>query len=172
MPWTDEQRAEALRLLAEVGPAEAARQTGIPKGTIASWGSRLGVTAVDATTATRAAVEHRVATIAERKAALAEGLMDDIDRLRRDLFAPTVERKVMSVRTGEHLTEAAIVDVHHRTTSAMERKTTMQAIALAVDKVQLLTGEATERVEQLGGDAVKERALATVHQLAAKRQAS
>ncbi len=75
----------------------------------------------------------------------------------------------MPVRVGEVLRESVIVDVHHHTTSALERKTTMQAIALGIDKVQLLTGEATERVEQLGGDAAKDRALAVVHDIAARR---
>ena len=38
--WTPEQKQEALRIYEKLGPAEASRQTGIPKGTIKSWASR------------------------------------------------------------------------------------------------------------------------------------
>lgn len=41
--YTDEEKAEALTLYETVGPAEAARQSGIPKGTIAAWAKRTGV---------------------------------------------------------------------------------------------------------------------------------
>lgn len=41
-----EQKAEALKIHEERGPAEAARQTGMPKNTIASWAKRKGVQTV------------------------------------------------------------------------------------------------------------------------------
>lgn len=41
--YSDEEKTEALRIYEAQGPAEAARQTGIPKGTIAAWGRRSGV---------------------------------------------------------------------------------------------------------------------------------
>lgn len=41
--YSDEEKAEALTLYETVGPAEAARQSGIPKGTIAAWAKRTGV---------------------------------------------------------------------------------------------------------------------------------
>lgn len=143
--WSEDERAEAVRLVAEVGHAEAARRTGVPRGTVASWAHRAGVTAEGATTATVQAVEARVATIAERKAALAAGLMDDIERLRRDLFAGTIERKVVP---GTQHRNTEIVDVRHATTTAGDRNTTVQAIVKAIEAVQLLTGEATARIEQ------------------------
>ncbi len=37
MPYTDEQRTNAVALADEHGPAEASRQTGIPRRTISSW---------------------------------------------------------------------------------------------------------------------------------------
>ena len=37
MPYTDQQKAEAVELADQVGPAEASRQTGIPRRTISSW---------------------------------------------------------------------------------------------------------------------------------------
>lgn len=41
--YTDEQREEALRIYEAEGPSAAARETGIPKGTIAAWARRGGV---------------------------------------------------------------------------------------------------------------------------------
>lgn len=143
--WTDEQRDEALLLLAEVGQGETARRTGIPQGTIASWGKRHGVTAPPAA-ATAIATAAKVASIAERKAQLAEGLMDDIARMRRDLFAPTIERKAMA---AGQMREVEIVTIRHDTTTHAERRTAVEAIAKAIETVQLLTGGATARTEQM-----------------------
>lgn len=144
--YSDEQKAEALRLVVDVGPAEAGRRTGIPAGTIASWATRAGVTGERHTVATKAATEQRVATIAERKARLAEALMGDLERMRRDLFAPTVERKAMAAGQTR---EVEIVTINHPTTTHAERRTAIEAIAKAVETVQLLTGGATARTEQL-----------------------
>lgn len=169
--YSPEVKAEALGLLAEVGKAEAARRTGIPAGTIAAWGSREGVHApADVSTTARGAAETKIATVAERKARLAEQLLDDIDRLRRDMFAPTLERKPVAVSDG-HLRGAhvEIVDVHHATTTPGERKLTMTAIAIAVDKIQILTGEATERIETLTGRSIEADAIVVVDELAARR---
>lgn len=133
MQYTDAQRAEALRLLAEVGKAEAARRTGISSGTIASWGSRAGVTAPPADR-TRKATERRVATIAERKAKLAE----DLTR--------TAERMLAGTAKFEPL----------------DRKRNVEAVAKALETVQLLTGEATARIEQIGGGSTVEAARAVL----------
>jgi hypothetical protein len=168
--YTDEQRREALLLLAQVGKAEAARRTGIPAGTIASWGSRAGVAAPPAA-ATVVATEARVATIAERKARLAEGLLDDVEQLRRDLFVMTTETKVLA---GRHDTDVVEVKIR-RTVEPRDRNTTVQAIAKALETVQLLTGEATQRLE-VGARAEpaerRQRAQGLLDELAARRRAS
>lgn len=41
--YTEDEKAEALRIYQEHGPSAAARETGIPKGTIAAWARRGGV---------------------------------------------------------------------------------------------------------------------------------
>lgn len=41
--YTEDEKAEALRIYEEHGPSVAARETGIPKGTIAAWARRGGV---------------------------------------------------------------------------------------------------------------------------------
>jgi hypothetical protein len=170
--YTDEQRDEALRLLATVGRAEAARISGIAEGTIASWGSRHNVAAAGAE-AMRPAIEAKAASLLQRKQALAEGLLDDIARLRSELFAPVLERKVVIVKggTADPCTVAEIVDVTHTRPSPSDQKHLMVACAVAVDKVQLLTGGltasigVTEAPEQLSATEERERALATVHEL-------
>lgn len=164
--YTPEQKAEALRLLAEVGHAEAARRTGIPVGTISSWGSRAGIDSGAATAATRAALEARKATIAERKTALAEDLAKAAERMLADLYTPRLEQKVV---TFAALGMTETVQIKHASTTDAQRKTTIEAVAKALETVQLLTGEATERIEQLTGRSVAEEALAVVDELAARR---
>lgn len=161
------EKAEALRLLAEVGIGEASRRTGIPKGTIASWGHRSGVQSPDPSV-TAHVVERRLMSLAERKARLAEGLMDDIERMRLDLFSGTLERKVVG---GTQFRDTEIIDVHHRTTTPTERKVTIEAIAKGIETVQLLTGEATQRIEASGGaePAQRARLVSVVTQLADRR---
>lgn len=147
MHYTDEQRTEALKLLAEVGKAAAARRTGIPAGTIASWGVRHGVHAPPPEAMAKQA-EARTVSIVERKVKLAEDLAVAAERMLGDLYGPRLERKVV---TFAALGETRIVDVRHKTTTATERKTTIEAVSKALETVQLLTGEATERIEQIGG---------------------
>lgn len=170
--YTDEQKAEALRLLAEHGKAEAARRTGIAAGTIGSWATRAGISA-EISEQMRPAIEARAATLLQRKQALAEGLLDDIARLRAELFAPCTERKVVIVKggTADPCTVAEIVDVEHARPSPTEQKQLAVACAVMIDKVQLLTGGltaaigVTEAPEQLSQTEERQRALATVHEL-------
>lgn len=154
MRCTPEQRAAALDLAEAQGYAEAHERTGIPINTLRSWAARAGrtITVKGASTPrgreTVAATEATLLSMAERKAKLAEGLMSDIERMRADLFGPTIERKAMAAGA---MRQVEIVEIHHDTTTASERRTTVQAITGAIEAVQLLTGEATERIEQLTG---------------------
>lgn len=163
------ERDEALRLLAEVGLTEAARRTGIPIGTIASWGSRQGVKA-PSVEALRPALEAGAVSILQRKQALAAGLLDDVARLRAEIFEGVLERKVV-VAGGV----PEIVDVKHARLSAADQKHLMVACAVAIDKVQLLTGGltasigVTEQPEQLGAAEERQRALTAIDELAARR---
>lgn len=172
MQWTPEQRAEALQLLAEVGKAEAARRTGIPAGTIASWGVRAGVSAPGADV-TRPAVEARLAGIAERKAKLAEDLLGDIERLRKQLWAPTVECKPMVVSDGKDMgSHIEIAEVHLTQPTFRDQKTIVEAVALGLDKVQLLTGAATERVETVTAERSPEAEAEVARVLSIVRQSA
>lgn len=133
--YDPERKAEALELLATVGKAEAARRTGIPAGTIASWGSRGSVSAPPAD-ATAAATAARLATWADRRA--------ELGRRAGEVAALALEKIPERIRQGDEL-------------AAQRLASTMAAL---VDKAQLLTGEATERVEQLGGGSAVEAAKA------------
>lgn len=170
--YTDEQRTEALRLAAQHGKAEAARLTGISAGTIGSWATRAGVSA-SAADVMRPAIEANAVTLAQRKQALASGLLDDVARLRAELFAPVLERKV-TVAGGV----AEIVDVAHTRPSSADQKHLMVACAVAIDKVQILTGGltasigVTEAPEPLGAAEQRQRAVSTIDELAARRTAS
>lgn len=126
MQYTEAQRDEALRLLAEVGKAEASRATGIPAGTIASWGHRNGVTApspeqLSAGMAAMAAV--RTETWQVRKVALGEKLGTLCEK--------------MATKIDERLDEDSLRGVRDLAAS----------IAILVDRAQLLTGGATQRTE-------------------------
>jgi hypothetical protein len=145
MQYTPEQRDEALRLLAEVGKAEAARRTGIPAGTIASWGARRGVSAPSPEEWQKAHAAQ-VATMAGRKQQLAT----DLGTLAAKAVAKLAER----------------IDADE-----VSAKDLVSALTAAVDRLQLLTGDATARIEQTGDAAKPERAklVSVVDQLAERR---
>lgn len=145
--YDDATKAEALAAYVEHGPAEASRITGIAMGTIASWASRAGVQSV-ATENKVVRVDGALASLAELKAQLARDLLEDTQRLRGQLYAPCTARKVVVVsdgaRDGAHV---EIVDVDLTQPSFTDQRAIMTTIAIAVDKVQILTGQATEITE-------------------------
>lgn len=144
MRCTPEEREQILDLAEEHGYAEASKRTGVPVNTLRSWASRHGrrITTTGAEQTVAAAVT-KMATMAERKAGLADKLIAAAHRMADDMFAPTVEHKAMAAGA---MRQVEIVEVHHPTTTAAERRTTAQAIAATVETVQLLTGQATERI--------------------------
>lgn len=173
MQWTPEQRAEALKLLAEVGKAEASRRLGIPAGTIAAWGARNGVSAPVLSTERTAAVNAKALTIAERKAHLAERMLTEAEGMIGQLHARTYERKPMVVSDGPSVgSHIEIAEVVYDRPPTADQKRIVEAVSILVDKIQLLTGEATARTEALGAEAPKREHLANVvDQLAQRRVA-
>lgn len=107
-----------------------------------------------------------MATVAERKAQLAEDLLADAQRLRSQLWAPCVERKPMLVGIERRV---RVVDTKLKQPSFTDQRAIMTSIAIAVDKIQILTGEATERIETITGRTVGDEALAVVDELALRR---
>lgn len=173
---TAEQRQHAIDLAQQIGAAAAAKQLGLNGNTVRSWLRRAGHASAP-TPALVAAAQAKAATVADRKAQLASRLLDDAEQLRRQLFAPVVERHVVTLKgDGRYAASAArIVDVELNRPKPSDQRQMAVALAILVDKVQVLTGEATERIEQLSGELPaaqrRERALAVVTDLAERRHA-
>jgi transposase-like protein len=144
--YTDAEKANALSLYVDHGTAEAARQTGIAKGTIAAWASRAGVATL-APENLQAATEMKLLDMDARKAELAADLMGDVQRLRAQLFAPCKIRKVVTLSGGDRPATAEIVDVNLDQPTFVDQRAIMTTLAIAVDKIQILTGAATERID-------------------------
>lgn len=150
--YTPDQRTAALELYAEAGPSAVEATLGIPKGTVTGWAKAAGIRtrAIENLSAGLAA-SH--ATFEQRRHDLAHGLLNDIARLRAELFAPCVERKAMVVSDGAELgSHAEIVDIERSQPTFAEQTRIMTAIGIAVDKTQLLSGAATERHEHVQVD--------------------
>lgn len=148
--WSDEQRTHALDQLATMTLAEVARDTGIPKRTISDWARAEGIetSTPQARAKTARARETLEAVTAEKRANLAAGLMADAQRLRTQLFAPTVEKRAMAIAIGGDMGQGIeVAEVELDRPTPTDQVKIMTAVAIAVDKIQLLTGEATERHE-------------------------
>jgi hypothetical protein len=153
--------------------AQAAAETGIPKATIKSWLHRH---ASGNATLTRVAdqidtVHQKQLTVAQRMLNLADALVDDAEKLRQQLFAPSITKKVVTVGAGNGFSHAEVVTVHTDQPTYAEQTRIMTSIAIAIDKIQLMTGEATSREEFVDRTAQREKLLNRVDELAARRSA-
>lgn len=145
--YTADEKAAALALYAEQGPTAVTDAMGIPKATVTSWAQANGVRTVRNENAA-ARVEAARLTFEERRVELAHGLLDDVARLRAQLFAPVVQRQAMTVSDGKDLgSHVEIVDIRLDEPTFSEKKALLTSIGIAVDKVQLLSGAATQRTE-------------------------
>jgi transposase-like protein len=126
-------RARALALYADRGGAEAARQTGIPNGTIRSWAHRDGIAAV-ASQKTRAATEASRLRWEERRLELAHRVGEQAEE--------ALDRVEMEIKSGK----------------AADAKNMATTLAILVDKAQLLTGGSTNRREHIDPEYLKRRA--------------
>lgn len=178
--YSGEQRASALDLYREHGPAEASRRCGVPARTISSWAKRSGAQS-DAPAKTAAAVEQAALSLEARKQELAGRLLTEIGGLLDQLHQPTTERKVVTLpgkillqldEEGEPDLASAwtVAEVRRDRPTVAEQKTIMVTAAIAVDKVQVLTGGATHRVAFEGhADREVEAVAAEIIDLAARR---
>lgn len=171
---TKEAKAEALQILAQAGKAEAARRTGIPEGTISSWAVRGGVRAPAPNLPGLMAAS---VTLAQRKQELADELLTRARGMIAQLDAAMVEKKSHVVsdgaREGSHI-EIATVKYSRPPTGA--QKQIVETIAILIGQVQLLTGDATARIESnvtTQGEvlAVKARATVVLDELSSRRVA-
>ena len=142
--YTEEQKAEALRLYREVGAAEASRQCGVNSATLRVWAHRAGLAGhVPPSEQTKAATDAARRSWAQRRLELAE-------------------------ETG-----AAAADLLARIRKA-KRATDVRALADAYKNLvvqgQLLDGAVTERVEVSENERI-DRVRAMRDEVAARRAA-
>jgi transposase-like protein len=171
--YTAEEKQRALELYETDGPRAVEAELGIPKATVVGWAQANGVRTRSIETK-QERVQASMLTMAERKVNLASGLMDDIERLRTQLWQPCVERKPLVVSDGAQLgSRVEIVDVELKQPTFGDQRSIMTSIAIAVDKVQILTGDVTSRTETVGTleRPVAEERLGTILELASKRVA-
>lgn len=125
MRYTDEQRQQAVDLYTEHGTAEASRRTGIPRRTIRRWANQAGAVAAANTKETEAAT--RAARIQA-----AWGDYREQEALQAGGTAARARRRVAeALDAGDHqVIRAAAI-----------------AYGILIDKAELLSGRATERIE-------------------------
>lgn len=133
--FTEEEKSEALLLYVDLGPAEAARRTGISPLTISSWAKRSGLH-TNALVKTKEATEQLKVRAAEMREELKVRMLakalDLVDRM----DAPHVEFK------GK---EAMQVTYPVAPAGAVQNYAT--SIGILIDKFRLESGEVTGRTE-------------------------
>jgi transposase-like protein len=149
--YSDQERADALELYVEHGLAEAARLSGVPRGTLSSWARRAGVH-TDAAGASRArarteAARARWAEVTqEHREELAGRLLAEVHTLLDQVQEPTTYHHVVTLSGGRDAgASAAVVPVEVPHPVAKDQQARVAAVAALVEKLQLLTGQATER---------------------------
>lgn len=136
--YSEEEKAAALALYQSVGLADAWRQTGIPKPTIASWARRGGLPHTDAASTTREATIAASARADQLRAELRLGLLEHAVDLLQRIDSPHVEFKNSAKEIREvvyPLPPAAAVQNY------------ATSVAILIDKYRLEVGEATTRSE-------------------------
>lgn len=149
--YTNEEKAEALRIYEAEGPSAAEKQLGIPKATVASWARRAGVHTVR-TENVRARVEAAQLDNAERRAnlvkrlyGLAEASADlleapaeyqtilkgemGIERGGRPGFVPAQDKQRELTSMGIALDKAAMLEKFDNDNGATEAKGLLVALA-------------------------------------------
>jgi hypothetical protein len=160
---TDEQIARAIELYMEHGPADAARRLaaeGVPvkADTLRKWASRAGASE-PRSDRVEAATAASVLSLRHRQTALAEGLMSDVEKLRERLFAPAISThwgvRSRRLKNGTVISEPVFRQHDVPAPTFADQRNLMQAVGVGVDRVQLLTGEATGRID-IGAMSVEE----------------
>lgn len=176
--WTPDEKARAVGVYVSggtLGEAQASiqREDGSKptKDSVKRWAVAAGhdVDAGRATAKTAMATAARIAQMDQRKTELAADLLEDLQRLRVQLFAPCIEQKVVTLSGGQGNSATwEIVEVARDKPTFTDQVKILTSIGIAVDKVQILTGAATDRID-ITGD-VRARAVELADELAARRE--
>lgn len=143
--YTAEQKAGALRLYVEVGPCEAARQTGIDKRLISKWAKKAGLVTVAAQKRV-AGFEEAEAAAACTRAKLKRRLLEKALDLLGRMDQPHIDFKG-SGNLGP-------VEVTYPKPTASACASYATAVGILIDKFRLENGEVTGREEVVTVDAV------------------
>jgi len=138
--YTDDERANAVAIVAERGLAEAWRQTGIPKMTIVNWCNAAGVVRSHPER-TRAALDALEESTALRRRQLRVELLERAVEILERMDEPHMEFKGKDADAVEYPVAPAAA-VQNYATSA----------AILIDKFRLEMGEATGRQEHWSND--------------------
>lgn len=138
--YTEQERADALALCADMPLGQAARQTRIPKSTLGTWCRRAGVRTF-AVQQTREANEAREVGFEERRQNIAETLYAEVERSLADLDGPVAVYAMGRDGLGTGTAPQP---------NPKDRQARVVAVAVLLDKALLLTGQATERVDDTG----------------------
>lgn len=145
VPVDSKVRAKVRRLAREgLSRNEVARRVGISTSTVSRICAAASPPITFDRTLIREAQEARTVDLKARRQAIAQGLLDDVDRLRTMLFEP-VERTHMSVTLGEQKYMAA--------PAAGEIKDLLIGAGIALDKHVALVKHDSEGVDLTGLDA-------------------
>jgi transposase-like protein len=137
--YTDEQRATALALYRERGPAEASRRCGVPSATISKWAQRAG-----AVTETRQKVKAAVEAARLSREQKMEHLVDELLDATRETVADMSRPVKVTTITGEQL--------QLEKPQPKDRQALATSSGIMIDKILLLTGKANNRTETVGPD--------------------
>jgi hypothetical protein len=143
--WPPDVRARAIELHVEHGPREAARRLAaeghaVPWATVASWARRAGAQ-TECIPRTRAAMEAAALSMNQRRQRLAESMLAEAELCMEEMHrAATIHHWT---KDGEHVDHTLVEPTF------ADRRQLATIAAILVDKSQLLSGEATGRVEGL-----------------------
>jgi transposase-like protein len=135
--YTDEQKAEALKLYEEHGPREAARRTGTNKSTVTRWAKAAGLRTFHAQKA-REAAEVIEAAGQERRAKVRARLLDEIHATIDRLQEPQV---AFVGQQGKQ--------VEFPKPPAQDHFALVKSVGTLIDKLRLEEGQVTERTEHM-----------------------
>ena len=135
--YTDQQKSDALAAYVEHGPSEAARQTGIPKGTIAAWARRNHV---------QTTAPQKAAATAEATAAYAK---ERREQLKRDLLDKAVQLLQRMDEPHQEFVGVKGNEVVYSRAPAAAVKAYATSVGILIDKLRLEEGAATSREEHV-----------------------
>lgn len=141
--YTPEEKKKALALYANVGPAEAGRQAGIPSGTIRKWAQRSGLTGLSPVAAKKtqeANAANKVMNEARRES-VKEKLLERIDLLLERMATPQVDFKGQQARQVEYPVPPA------KDTLALAT-----GVGILLDKLRLEEGKAPPKPQEPSED--------------------